>query len=790
MKDTLNENSAQTYWPKHDIDPKDKDKEWCLAYIKAFHVDRDKGGSLFYNNKGTYDNTLKYALGQQDIGQYKSMLGCEENESYMNTNWDIVPIMPKFIDVVVGNMQKQQFDITCNAIDPTSIDAETQAKHSLMADVFMQQTFAKVEGLTGIKAGGGPNQQANPQSFDEIDLHMSLNYKQKMAIDAEDAITYIHHLNGWEHISEQLSRDLVIYGVAATKDYIGSNGLPKVRRVDPRKFKTLYSKTPTFKGCEAFGEMVEMTAGEFQRKSGQEFDKAQKEEIYELFGRKGSGSSSNSLSDYSYGGLDDYRFGSAFDDIVIEIFEVEFSSVDTDYYETKDNQFGNTTSYKKPYGYKAPKDSKYKRKVQKDDYQIWYKGSWIIGTEDLIFDYGLATDQKIPNSSFSEAISSFHVVSPGMSDMNTQSLGERMIPSIDDYQTYKIKLRQAVAAARVKGMAIDIDGLDNIPSGKGSAVFKQTEVVSIYNETGNLYYRGKDDSGKDNGPPMTELENGMAVDVFRYVDLMNVELAALRDTIGINEVADGSTPNPDIGKAVAEMALQRSNNSLESLFTAHEFLYTETAYSLLLRMQEAVKTNKIEGYAKALGSTDAKFIKVNKDISLHEYGIIVEKRPSPMEWADYENKLTIALTEKQITIDHYWAAKNIKNIKLAQQYLAQSVKKKREMDQKIAEQASIINGEEQRKSNEQTVALETQKVSHVANEDIRKEMAKGEIQKEADERKFAHEIQLAKLNHHISADIDDNHHVNNRRTKKDERDHQNKQLEQTTLQPPLNASAA
>jgi len=748
--------AKRTSYPMHDIDPKHKDKKWILQFVKAFYFDYfNRKGSLFYNNRSDYNTSLKYAMGQQDIEQYKLMVGCDDTQqSFVAANWDILPIVPKFVEVTVGNMQKHEFNVDCQVIDPSARDEAKQKRYQLEAQIHLKETLHKIEQIVPAKFTDQESQD-QPQSLDEIDLYMQLKYKHKMAISMEEGLDLILYLNDWEQMSEQIDRDLIIFGSAAIKDYLDSNGLPRARRVDPRQLLTSFSKSAYFKGCESFGELVTMTIAEFQRKCNTKFSATEKEKIADLFSNKNTnpamydthGASGAISNDSGLSG--DYRFGTPYDDVVITVLDVEFMSTNSSTYERKSTRHGNSFTYKKPYGYKAPKQSKHKREVVQPKYKVWYKALWIVGT-DHIFNEGLVNDMKVPKSSFEEALSSYHVIAPGQVDMNNVAMVEVMRPIADDVQLNVVKLRQTIARARQKGLLIEIGGLENIPKGKGGEVFEPLELVAMYDQTGNLLYRRLDDAGNIQAPPMQELENGMARDVMNYIAIINFYFSLLRDATGINEIADASTPHPDMLKGVAEMAIASTNNALKHLFNARKYLFESLIKSLTIRIQETVKTRKIEGYAKALGRTDERFMQVNQDVSLHEMGIKIVDLPDDRERMMFEQQLSTSLQLRQqsgtggITIADYYAVKQYKNLKMAEQYLAIMIRRRAQEDAAKAQQAIENTTAAQQKSAMVTAQLKRDELVLATDQKIRFEEAKAELQDRLSENE--HQRRLRETN--------------------------------------------
>lgn len=735
---------------KHNIDPAQKDEKWVLNYLKTFHSEFiQRRGKIFYNNRDQYVTNSKYALGKQDMAQYKTLVGCKPGtDSAMNTNFDIFPIMPKFVNIITSNLTKKGYNIECNPIDPLAQDEIRNTRYMLETKMRLKELIQEISDISGIDFTEG---EEIPDSIEEIELHMELKEKHKMATAMEEALTLIFYINNFDLISDQVDRDLVTKGAGCLKDYLDVNGMPTVRRVDVNNLITKYSKDPYFRSCEAFGEVRYLTVAELESEIGMELTKEQRDIIADKFSynqtNKARSSTYNDekLSDY------DYRFGSPDDGMLVSVLDGEFQSVNTEYYEKKADKRGNSRTYKKKFGYESPKNSKYKREVTKMSYQVWYSGLWVLGT-DMIFNAGIVRDMKVPKSSFEKALSSFHLAAPGMEEMHNTSVAEIMIPVIDDIQVNVIKLRQAVAAAKPKGLAIDVDGLQNISKGKGAQNFKPLELVAIYNETGNQLYNSRDMEGKNARIPITELENGMAKDVMLHINIINFNISLLQDISGLNQISDASTPDPDMLKGVAQLAMQGTSDAIKNLLDARKYLFESVSKSLMLRTQDAVKTKKLKGYASALGSSDKKFIEVTSDISHYEMGIKVEDQPDSKEKEDFNIVLTESLRTRQqtgkggINLADYYMIKSIPVLKLAQQYLAFVVKRNEENELKIAQQNAQINSEEQRKSNEaaaqqKLAELETTTQNEIAIQTNEYELKDQLAQKEHD-RKLS-ELQLA-----------------------------------------------
>ena len=116
-------------FPSHLINPKSKNKTWISKYIKAAWDDyKESYPEGFYNARDRYHETRLYMLGKQNITKYKKMLDPQKtannDESWFNIDWSIVPIIPKFRRIALGNLRKSEYNINAQAIDSDARDEE------------------------------------------------------------------------------------------------------------------------------------------------------------------------------------------------------------------------------------------------------------------------------------------------------------------------------------------------------------------------------------------------------------------------------------------------------------------------------------------------------------------------------------------------------------------------------------------------------------------------------------------------------------------------------------------
>jgi hypothetical protein len=75
-----------------------------------------------------------YARGEQSIQKYKDELSINGDLSYLNLDWKPVPIIPKFVDIVVNGISDKEYEIKLMQQDPESLKKE-QIMRSAIRDI-------------------------------------------------------------------------------------------------------------------------------------------------------------------------------------------------------------------------------------------------------------------------------------------------------------------------------------------------------------------------------------------------------------------------------------------------------------------------------------------------------------------------------------------------------------------------------------------------------------------------------------------------------------------------------
>lgn len=704
-------------FPSHLIDPAQKNKDWIASYIKAAW----KNFSVYYprqlyNGREEYHETRLYMLGRQSISRYKRLFNpkkvANEDQSNVNIDWNVLPIIPKFRRIALSTLIKTDYDIAIDAIDPLAQDDKESFYADNAAKILVKKEYEKA----GLDPSLVPDPDVEASSIKELDMYMMYSYKHRMAIEMEMALKVLFNANKLGNQRERCIEDLFDVGCTGFKDYVETaSGKIRARRVDPANILVSYTTDPDFKDIQYAGEVIEMTISDLKARAGDQISADDYERIATEYTNKmgNTGTFNNSNSNQNRN----------FDGFRIKVLELEFYSVNKYIQEERINSKGNLVVGKA----KAIKEGKTDKKFTSRDVKVVYKGCWVIDS-NVFFDCGLATNMKRAVSDLSNTYLSYHIVAPGIYQMTTYSIGKHLKPIADQIQLAWLKLQNTIMKARPRGIKIEIGAIEDVPLGKAGKNITPGQIIDLYNETGNLVYRRKDQDGNFSSySPIEELNNGIGQEAREYFGIINNNIQLLRDILGFNEITDGSTPDPRTLKGVASLASESTNNSLDYIKRAERSMMESLSNSLLMRVQDAAISGDINSFMRSLGSGSIEFFKLDPNTSAYECGLVIKEKPSKIEEERLARRIEQAVQSGQITLADAIAIENLDNVKYAEVLLAYRISKNEEEKQKRAIELQQQNGNIQQQSAMVSAQAKQQEVVLESQSKINEIKAQGEV---------------------------------------------------------------
>ena len=714
-------------FPSHLVDSSQKDKKWIASYIKSAWRDfATYYPNQLYNGRDKYHEIKLYMLGKQSVSRYKKLFQptqiANEDQSWININWDILPIIPKFRRIAIATLQKTDYSISVDAIDPLAQDDKKKFYAENASKVILKEEFAK----QGMDPQLVPDPDVDAANLKELDMYMNYSYKHRMAVEMEQALQLIMNLNKFEQERELVIEDLHDLGIGGYKEYFDAEGNIKIRRVNPANMVMSYAVDPHFKDIQYMGEMLEMSIADLKEMAGDQITEAEYEIIAERYVNKlGNPSLLRNMNSNENRNYDGFR---------IRVLDLEFYSVNSLVLEERINSKGNIVVGRAS----KVKNDKKDKKFSKTDYKVVYQGKWIIDS-DIYFDCQLATNMKRAKSSMTETTLSYHVVAPNLYQMTTYSMGDQMKSIADQIQMAWYKLQNVMLRARPRGIMIELGALENVPLGRGGKALKPMEIIDLYNQTGNLVYRRLSDEGQaSNYKPIEELDNGIGNEAVQYFNIITNNIQLLRDILGFNEITDGSTPDPRTLKGVAKYATESTNNSLDFIKRGERNLLERLSYSLTLRIQDAAQNGSIDGFIRALGSNSVQFFKLDPNVSAYECGLVITKKPDEAEKEKLSRRIEQAIQTSQITLADAMMVENLDNVKYAELLLAYKIKQNQEETQKKAMEQQQMNGQIQQQSAQMAAQMQQQTMKM----EIEGKLALIQREKELDAQLLTTKLQL------------------------------------------------
>jgi len=704
--------SVGVNFPDENIDPKRKtEKPFLLQYARAAYsaYGDTPFGSIGWRSRDKYEWVKTYARGSQTIDRYKKVLTPDQDptNNTLVVDWSVLPILPKFRRIALGLLEKQNWNVQIDPIDPL---AQTELERQItlmkikatMRDAQKEVFGDQVQTPAELQPGEG-----EPEDIDGIKIY-EIGLRHKTAMEAEQAIELTFSQNDYESQRRQTLQDLFDYGVSAYKDYRDGD-LVGFRRVDPRRLILSYCTYPDFRDLRYAGEILEVPVAQVIQMSNGELSEEDIQMIYK-YASTNQWRPSTPVGNAYYGSYSDFWNRGK-----VQVLDLEIISADELVREERVDRRGNTIFGRASFDDYNNKKDKYKRKQVQGVYRV----KWIVGT-DICFDYGKQYDIKRDPINMARAKSSYHISACDFFDMKTFSRMEAIIPYADAIQLAYYRLQHELNTSVPKGFNIDLAALEEVSLSGGGQTMKPSDIIDLYLQRGVLVSRSTSFDGKQNRPAITELQGGTGAAIAEYWNLINQNLDMIRQTLGLNELTDGSTPNPKLLTTVAQLAATGTNNALSDIIYSDKQITQSLSEAIIIRVQDIVRTSNGDALADSLGKGTVELLKVSPDITKYTYGISIVDKPTAEEKAKLDELVKVALQQGQVDISDVIRLNNIQNIKQAELFLAYKVRKNMEKKQQEAMQMQQQNGQIQQQSaqvaeqsKQQTLQMEYQMKSEL-----------------------------------------------------------------------------
>ena len=666
--------SGKNYFPSQTVSDAEKlSFDYGLKVAKAIETEwfnNDNSYNRYLNNKNDFHTLRLYARGEQSIQKYKDELSINGDLSYLNLDWKPVPIISKFVDIVVNGIAERTYDIKAYSQDPFGVEKRTKYMENLQADMDLRDFDAMAAQNFGVNTRKTDIEEL-PESTEELLLHMQLNYKQEVEIAEEQALKVLFEGSKYELTKKRFYRDLTVLGIGAVKTNFTTSEGATVEYVDPADLVYSYTDSPYFDDIYYVGEVKSIPVNELAK----QFPQLTESDLEDIMNNK----------NYNRNNYNTRYSGDKEDNNTVQVLYFDFKTYMNEVYKIKEVGTGAEKIIPKDDNFNPPeqKEGGYSRLLRA--IETLYEGALILGTNKLL-KWEMATNMMRPKSDFTKVKMNYAIVAPRMYEGRIDSLVRRITGFADMIQLTHLKLQQVMSRMVPDGVYLDADGLAEIDLGNGTN-YNPQEALNMFFQTGSVIGRSFTQDGDMNPGkvPIQEIRSGNGgAKMQSLIANYNYYLQMIRDVTGLNEARDGSMPDKNALVGIQKIAAANSNTATRHILQAGLYLTAETAECLSLRISDILEYSPTaDAFIQALGAHNVATLKEMSELYLYDFGIFLELSPDEEEKQLLENNIQMAIQQKTIELEDAIDVRNIKNLKLANQLLKIRRKKKQEKDRQL-----------------------------------------------------------------------------------------------------------
>ena len=699
--------------------------------------------SKWSGNINNFHKLRLYARGEQPIQKYKNELSINGDLSYLNLDWKPVPIVPKFVDIVVNGLSQRSYEISCFSQDAFGMSKRTEYMEKMLRDMRNKEFNNQVFQNFNVNLFNN-DKETLPETEEELSLHMQLKYKQAVELAEEQAINVLMEGSDYELIKRRVIYDLATIGIGATKTSFDFSEGATIDYVDPANLVYSYTDSPYFDDVYYVGEVKEIPVNELVK----QFPELTEEDIKDIVSKSANRLNHKASNDKNK----------------IQVLYFNYKTHMNDVYKLKQTGSGAEKVLRKDDTFNPPANmdgnfSKLERVLESI-----YEGVYVLGSKKLL-KWNMVPNMMRTKSNFAKAKMCYNIVAPRMYQGRIESIVSRITGFADMIQLTHLKLQQVMSRMVPDGVYLDADGLAEIDLGNGTN-YNPQEALNMFFQTGSVIGRSFTQDGDPNPGkiPIQQIQNGAGGNKIQsLIQTYNYYLQMIRDVTGLNEARDASTPDKNALVGIQKIAAANSNTATRHILQSMLYLTAEVAEALSLRIADILEYSPTaDAFIQSIGTHNVATLDELSELHLYDFGIFIELLPDEEEKQLLENNIQGALSQGLIDLDDAIDLREVRNIKLANQLLKVKRRKKQERDQAIQQQNIQAQSEANAQAQQAASQAEIQKNQAKTQADLQLEQGKNDlkimylqeeakIKKELMELEFELNSQLKNMDTNVSA---------------------------------------
>ena len=666
-------------------------EDYGLKVARAIRHEWFSGNrNKFQSNLSNFHQLRLYARGEQSVEKYKNELSINGDLSYLNLDWKPVPIISKFVDIVVNGMAQRTFEIKCFSQDRYGVEKRTEYMESILRDLRAKEYNDLVKQQFNIDLYENEPSKL-PDSEEELQLHMQLNYKQAVELAEEQAINVLLEGSNYDLIRKRCLHDICTIGIAATKTTFDWTDGAQVQYVDPTDLVYSYTDSPYFDDIYYVGEVKEIPVNELVK----EFPELTEEEIKEIVDKS----------------TDPLRHTPHRDKNKINVLYFNYKTHGNNVYKLKTTGTGGEKVIEKDDTFNPPDSKEGEFEKLERVVECLYEGVYVLGSDKLL-RWRMAPNMMRSQANFSKVKMNYQIVAPKIYEGRIESLVSRITGFADMIQLTHLKLQQVLSRMVPDGVYLDADGLAEIDLGNGTN-YNPQEALNMFFQTGSVIGRSFTSEGDMNPGkiPIQQIQNGAGGQKLQaLISTYNYYLQMIRDVTGLNEARDATVPDERALVGVQKLAAANSNTATRHILDAMLYLTAETSECISLRIADILEYSPTrDAFIQSIGAHNVATLGEMSELHLHDFGIFIELLPDDEEKQILENNIQVAIAQKMIDLDDAIDIREVRNLKLANQLLKVKRRKKQERDQAMAMQNMQAQAQHTQQAAQEAAKVEIEK---------------------------------------------------------------------------------
>jgi hypothetical protein len=716
-----------------------------------------RSGNRYVQSFSNFHQLRLYARGEQSVQKYKDELSINGDLSYLNLDWTPVPVISKFVDIVANGMSSKSYEISTVAQDPFSIKNKTEYARAIEDDMANREMLAQLMEVTGEDMSNTQDLTQLPDNKDELDIHMQMTFKQNVEIAEEEVINNVLDYNKYDQIKRRLAHDLTVLGIAACKTRFDKTEGIKIDYVDPAYMVYSYTEDPNFEDIYYVGEVKAVTVPELKK----QFPDLPEQELEKIQKMPGN-------SQYVTG------WGN-YDGNTVQVMYFEYKTYMNQVFKIKRTEQGLEKALEKTDEFNPPPNDNFERVYR--TIEVLYTGAKVLGSDHML-EWKMAENMTRPIADTTKVEMNYCITAPKMYKGRIESIVSRITGFADMIQLTHLKLQQVMSRIVPDGVFLDMDGLAEVDLGNGTN-YNPAEALNMYFQTGSVVGRSLTQEGGMNAGkvPIQELSTSSGqAKIQSLIGTYQYYLQMIRDVTGLNEARDGSAPDKDALVGLQKLAANASNTATKHLMDSLLYVTLRICENISLKVADLVQNPLTEN---SLANSISKFNKETllelSNLQLHDFGISLEMEPEHEEKAMLEQNVQMALQTGAIALSDAIDIREIKNTKLANQFLKLRQRQKIEREQAAQQQNIQAQAQANAESAEKAAMFEVQKQQALTQEKVSIEQAKSQfeiqrmqteaqIKRELMAEEFSYQMQLAQAR--IQAESSKDKEIEDRKDKR------------------------